>query len=136
MFYYCFVKKNQKLNFEGFSTNFLNGDNFKKLAVDNKLIDFPFDKTDNKFDYIKEVLKYKESISKLFFIFYLLSLGILSFSTGSFVWNYWNLLIGLFITGLPFGVLYKYVDLAAQYQSLIEKAKPYIEAAYRDYLKE
>ena len=130
------MKKNQKLNFEEFSTNFLNGDNFKKLAVDNKLIDFPFDKTDNKFDYIKEVLKYKDSILRLFLIFYVVVLGILSFPSGTFVWNYWNLLIALIIAYLPIGVIYKFVDLAAQHQSLIEKAKPFIESAYQDYLKE
>ncbi len=72
------MKKTKKLNFEEFSTNFLNRDNFKKLAVDNKLIDFPFDKTDNKFDYIKEVLKYKDSILRLFIIFLVIKIQIKS----------------------------------------------------------
>jgi hypothetical protein len=72
----------------------------------------------------------------LAFVFYLISLGILSFLTGVFIWSWWNLLISLIITVLPFGIIYKYVNLAAQHQSLIEKAKPFVESAYQDYLKE
>ena len=136
MFYYFYMKKNTKQNFEEFSKSYLNGDTFKKIAIDNKLVDFPFDKTDNKFDYIKEVLKYKDSILRLFLIFFVVVLGILSFTSGTFVWNYWNLLIAIFIAYLPIGVIYKFVDLAAQHQSLIEKAKPFVESAYQDYLKE
>jgi hypothetical protein len=104
--------------------------------VDNKLIDFPLDKKDNKFDYIKEVIKYRESINISSLIFYILCLVTLSFSTGTFSWNPWNLLTSLLITSLPFGFINKFVDLAAQNQSLIEKAKPFIESAYESYLKE
>ena len=130
------MKKKSKQNYQDFSTTFINGDAFKKLVIENKLIDFPFEKADNKFDYIKEVVKYKTSIDKLAFVFYLICLGILSFSTGIFIWSWWNLLISLIITFLPFGIIYKYVNLAAQHQSLIEKAKPFVESAYQDYLKE
>jgi|688.fasta_scaffold236914_3 hypothetical protein len=130
------MKKKTKQNYQDFSTTFMDGDAFKKLVIENKLIDFPFEKADNKFDYIKEVIKYKTSIDKLAFVFYLISLGILSFLTGVFIWSWWNLLISLIITVLPFGIIYKYVNLAAQHQSLIEKAKPFVESAYQDYLKE
>jgi hypothetical protein len=130
------MKKKTKQNYQDFSTTFMDGDAFKKLVIENKLIDFPFEKADNKFDYIKEVIKYKTSIDKLAFVFYLICLGILSFSTGVFIWSWWNLLISLIITVLPFGIIYKYVHLAAQHQSLIEKAKPFVESAYQDYLKE
>ena len=130
------MKKKTKQNYQDFSTTFMDGDTFKKLVIENKLIYFPFEKADNKFDYIKEVIKYKTSIDKLAFVFYLICLGILSFSTGVFIWSWWNLLISLIITFLPFGFIYKYVNLAAQHQSLIEKAKPFVESAYQDYLKE
>jgi hypothetical protein len=130
------VKKKSKLSYQDFSSSFMNGDSFKKIVVDNKLIDFPVDKTDNKFDYIKEVIKYRESINLSSLIFYVLCLVTLSFSTGTFSWNPWNLLTSLLITSLPFGFIYKFVDLAAQNQSLIEKAKPFIKSAYESYLKE
>ncbi len=130
------MKKNTKLNFQDFSTQFMNGDTFKRIVVDQKLLDFPYDKVDNKFDYIKEVTKYKDSIFNLGLLFYLLTLALLTFSTGTFTWNAWNLLFSLLITYIPFGVITKYANLAAQHQSLIEKSKPFIEKEYEIYLKE
>lgn len=52
----------KKKDFETFSKAYIQTDTFKTLVIEKHLIDFPFDKSEHKFDYICSVLKYEDRL--------------------------------------------------------------------------